>query len=385
MGIVFALLALAPNFARATPALGSDEIDARRMPWVHESLHHKNPNDFAAGTLVRATLGLHGGVELAPGSPAKNAEDDGSAVYESPVLRAQRPFHELCASFNADVPSGAGLWFEVRVARADDGGAATGGESWSDWLRLCEWGRGQPNWAPTTECAFGRVDVDTFRASTPCELVQYRLVAWPGDARDPAIHVARVDVTLSTRDGLAPEPREVPIPEAAWKLRLPVPFRSQKAVRPELAPRVCSPTSIAMVMEFHGVKRATEDVAKRVYDSEHDLYGNWTRAIQGAYTFGVAGYLTRVSAWRDVERSIAIGEPLVASIAAGPGDLAGAPYAETAGHLIVIAGFDADGNVLVADPAAESEAGGVRSYTRAELEKCWIARGGTAYVFLSKR
>ncbi|MCC6405573.1 MAG: C39 family peptidase [Planctomycetes bacterium] len=379
MSFVTTLLALTACFSVDSRTLGSDDVEARRMPWVHEELHHKNPQDFVGGTFVRSELGAAGGVKLAPIAQPPNVEDDGSAVYESAVLASKQPFSELLASYNVDVPAGAGIWFEARVGRKAD-------ELWTDWLRIGEWGSGQPSWAPTRTCNEGAIDVDYFKGNGVFDLAQYRIVAWRGEARAPQIRISRVDLTFSTRNGLVlADGPKVEIPEAAWKLRLPVPFRSQKAVDPKLAPRVCSPTSLAMVLEYHGAKRGIEEVAKRVFDAEFDVYGNWTRAIQGGYTFGVAGYLTRCADWRAVERSIAVGQPLVISIAAGPGDLAGAPYEQTPGHLLVVTGFDESGNVCVNDPAAEFESSGVRTYTRAELEKCWLARGGTAYVFLSRR
>jgi hypothetical protein len=74
--------------------------------------------------------------------------------------------------------------------------------------------------------------------------------------------------------------------------------------------------------------------------------------------------------------------PLVASIAAHPGELAGFLFAGgTNGHLVVIVGFDATGNPIVNDPAAWTNAGVRRVYQRAQFERVW-QRGsaGTVYV-----
>jgi hypothetical protein len=106
--------------------------------------------------------------------------------------------------------------------------------------------------------------------------------------------------------------------------------------------------------------------------------------VQGAYSFGVPGYVARFGAWSEVRERLAAGQPLVISIAAGPGELTGAPYPSTDGHLLVVSGLEAPDRVLVHDPAAADASQGVTSYARAELERAWLARGGTAYVLLQK-
>jgi hypothetical protein len=162
---------------------------------------------------------------------------------------------------------------------------------------------------------------------------------------------------------------------------LAVPARSQRVEDPALAGRICSPTSVAMVMAYRGIERPTIEVARAVYDRAYDIYGNWPRAIQAAYAFGVPGYLRRFSSWAEVERCIADDQPLVISIRFKEGALAGAPISSSDGHIIVLAGFDADGNVEVNDPAFGPPASGRRRYARADLERAWLrATAGTAYV-----
>ena len=73
--------------------------------------------------------------------------------------------------------------------------------------------------------------------------------------------------------------------------------------------------------------------------------------------------------------------PVIVSIAFGAGELSGAPISASNGHLLVVVGFTADGDVVVNDPAADSPAGVRRTYDRGQLERAWLdASTGTAYV-----
>jgi hypothetical protein len=139
-----------------------------------------------------------------------------------------------------------------------------------------------------------------------------------------------------------------------------------------------------MLLAHRGIDRPTREVAERAWDPVHEIYGNWPRNVQAAYSLGVPGYVTRFVCWADVERMIAAGQPIIASIAVKEGQLHGAPYTQTAGHLLVITGFDDKGDVCVNDPAARDAETGQTVYKRAEMQTVWLDRGGTAYVLLPR-
>ena len=102
--------------------------------------------------------------------------------------------------------------------------------------------------------------------------------------------------------------------------------------------------------------------------------------MQAAYDAGVPGVLVRLSSWRAVQHFLEAGVPLVVSVKAETGELAGAPYPRTSGHLLVIRGLTEDGDVLVNDPAADGPSSVPRTYRREDLERCWMRRGGVAYA-----
>ena len=297
-------------------------------------------------------------------------------------------FNEVVLSWNVDAPPHVGFCVDARVGRHRD-------NTWSPYLHFAGWGPELPRGERTTECDQGRIDIDYFRSDKRFDCVQYRMRAVSteslgGAMGDAKLRIGRMTICLSDTTGRVtsvPRPEPSPFPDARlWQRRLPVPFRSQRTDRPELSGRICSPTSVSMVMEYRGTVRPTEEVAGRIYDATHDIYGNWPRAVQAAHSYGVPGYLARFSDWAHVARCIANDQPLVISISVNEGELSDAPYASTEGHLLVLAGFDADGNVMVNDPASPTPAGGKLTYKRHELETVWMkAKGGLAYVLLAPR
>lgn len=307
----------------------------------------------------------------------------GAAAYESPVIAPATRFNEAVVSWNVETPPHSGFCVEIRVGRAAD-------DMWSPWLYVGDWGPPPPGERHTVFDG-GKIDVDYFRSAERFDRLQYRIRA---AADEPAeLRVARVALCVSDTTGLPPSiwPAEPPPagpapPRHAWQRRLPVPFRTQATADPAMAGEICSPTSLAMVLEYRGVRHTTEDVARTVFDPAHEIYGNWPRNIQAAYTLGVPGYLTRFSDWADVERHVAADQPLIISIRFERGELAGAEYGSTGGHLIVLTGFEGDDRVAVNDSAFRDPAKGQRTYGRAELERVWLReRRGLAYVLLPRR
>ncbi len=318
--------------------------------------------------------------------------DELSSWYVSPPLRPVAGFEQLLLSWNIDCPAQAGVCVELRVRESDE-------RDWTPWLYVGDWGTSLPaplalerergrqlesQTGPKCVAADGaKIDVDFFTSERTWSAAQLRIRAMAsGDQLNRSVIVRRVALCFSRRTD-EPAPSFTLTKEAIR--RIDVPFRSQKTERPEIAGRICSPTSVAMALAYRGLEVDTLAAAERIFDSAHDIYGNWTRAIQGAYSFGAPGYLARFSDWNEVARHIADGTPLVISIAAKEGELDGAPYPKTAGHLLVLCGFDEKGDVHVNDPAASTPQSGQLVYRRDQLERVWMARGGTSYVILAPR
>jgi hypothetical protein len=158
----------------------------------------------------------------------------------------------------------------------------------------------------------------------------------------------------------------------------------------------CSPTSTTMVLAYYDslppresyawVKRPhrnrfVDNAARMTYDYRYEGTGNWPFNAAYAGLNTDHAFVTRMRSLRDAERFIRAGIPVVASIAFGRGELSGAPIGASNGHLVVIVGFTATGDVVVNDPAAQHDPGVRRTYNRAQFENAWLpTSGGLAYV-----
>lgn len=364
------------------PWFQSDPWNSRRAASAHQHLAAPPSVWFDASESRRAELGREDGVVELVGA---------GALFVSRVVRPPDSFLELLPSWNLRVPAELAIEVELQVA-------ALASSDWSPWLPIGQWGaqsRLQPE-SSARRYAGGEVAVDVFRAHGPHERARLRIrtrVRGDGLASEASTSAARVEIrslsaVFSTLERfVAPgetssEPAPESSPEAA-PLRYGTlwPRRSQRVLAPQLASRLCSPTSVAMVLESLGVDLPTEQVADCLYDRAHDLYGNWGRAIQGAFQLGARGRLVRVEDWRVVEAALARGERLVLRVSVTDGELRGAPYRETSGHLLLLCGLDAHGRVIVNDPAADSVDGVRRAYRKQDLELCWMQRSGVAYAF----
>ncbi|MEM1452558.1 MAG: C39 family peptidase [Planctomycetota bacterium] len=291
---------------------------------------------------------------------------------ESGDLSTDAPFTEALPSWN--VSGDAPFVVDVRVS-ADESG-----DAWSPWMRIGDWGIEAREAAVVTSFEGGEIKVDVLELESPHRRAQLRFgradLSAPLDPAD-----VRAFLVLSDLSGLGDRLARCaaePWPAAA---QLRVPARSQRRAGDDIAHRVCSPTSVAMVAAFHGASVTTRDMAATILDPHFDIYGNWNRAVQGAFSYGVPGRLVRVSSWETVRAHLADGRPLVASIRAREGELNGAPYTSTSGHLLVVTGLGPRETVFVNDPAASWPGSVPRRYTRAEMENVWFGRGGVAYAF----
>ena len=144
-----------------------------------------------------------------------------------------------------------------------------------------------------------------------------------------------------------------------------IPLISQLASGHIHSNSICSPTSLTMILRFHGKDLSLDQVTKGTLDSGNQAYGNWPQNVAFAGELGMRAYTKRCKSINPVKNFISEGIPVVASVVSQDKDaLDGAISAFPDGHLMVVAGFavkDGIEYIVVNDPAANTD-GEVRKY-----------------------
>ncbi|MEV0283382.1 MULTISPECIES: peptidase C39 family protein [unclassified Kribbella] len=393
---------------------GTLPSEAAKVPQLRDIAYHTwtSTDDFLAGA--------HSGTTVADGTLTFGTPDgstsyvdpfgDGAAksydrtTWTSPVVTPGFGLTELIASWNATTPPG--TWVEVAMSGRTDLGTST------KWYVLGRWSSGDDTAAgdihrtsvPSQGDTNGSVAVDTFVAAKDRSLDRWQLKVslyrLAGTTQTPSVRsVGAVASRLPDAKKVAVSPLG-----GAEGIVLDVPTYSQETHighYPQWdggGEAWCSATSTAMVLDHFGAGPTDEETAwvdpddadpqvdhaaRSVFDYAYDGAGNWPFNTAYAGTRGIDGFVTRLRSLTEAEQFIKAGIPLVASLSFKKGDLPGAGYG-TNGHLMVIVGFDANGNVVVNDPASHlipSNDEVRTTYDRAAFENAWVPHsGGLVYV-----
>ncbi|WP_424214842.1 peptidase C39 family protein [Streptomyces sp. BI20] len=338
------------------------------------------------------------------------------AVWTSPAHRTDVAATELVASWNAEVPAGSWLTVELRPTYRD------GVEG--PWWTLGHWAEEDADIRRTSVDGQGddraAVSTDTLAVKDPAG--PHRITHWrfrltlrrrPGSAVTPVVRL------VGAMASAVPNRFEVPASSPGKARELAVPRHSQEVHRgryPEYdngGEAWCSPTSCTMVLEYWGRRPDPArlawvrpeyddpqvcDAARRTYDLAYGGCGNWSfNAAYLASHRGLAAVVARFDSLAAAETLIAAGIPLITSQSFLAEELTGAGYG-TAGHLMALVGFTADGDPVLNDPHAPTNPAVRRVYRRHEWETVWLRTkrrnaagktvsggGGIAYVCVPDR
>ncbi|HEY7596313.1 MAG TPA: C39 family peptidase [Actinophytocola sp.] len=399
-------LSAMPAAAAAEPA---DDAPVDFHEWRGHDLREGHSEGLRPGAHQTLVIGK-------PAGTVEHTEPDlgTTRTYEygrwtSPSYRQGFGASQLVASWNATTPDD--TWLQVEMRGRTDGGAST------MWYTMGRWALGDGDIirtsVPDQEDASGYVDVDTFVANTGVRLASYQLRVTlyraAGTTATPRLTMA------GAMTSAIPDRFTVPTspPAGAWGKELPVPPFSQN-IHEGQYPQYggggeawCSPTSTAMVVKYWQRGPSAEDMswidpsypdpevdhaARFIYDKDYDGTGNWPFNTAYAANFGLAAHVTRLHSLAELERYISAGIPVITSQSFMASELDGAGYG-TAGHLMVIIGFTADGDVIANDPASSSDAAVRNVYKREQFETIWLrtkrhnasggissGSGGVAYI-----
>jgi len=310
-------------------------------------------------------------------SPSGKGARPQKAVLESDVLTALFPFDTLVLSAGALLPTDTSMELEAAVGFPNP--KTPDVLKWSGWYRMGVFkSRGESESFREQDDQYARVEVDTLRLKRQAAAFKYRVSLQPSFDSSPILRLvaatyadstAKFDEKSALRSYGPSSPKRKP---AAWGASLQVPSRSQMTEQEKYAKDICSPTALSMLMEYYGINEKTVSVAMNVCDLTETIYGNWAFNTAYAASKGFDAFVRRINSAAEAEREILLGRPIIASITYAPGELRNAPMAKSRGHLVVIRGFDKDGNFLVNDPAGSDEKGVPRVYDRKEFVRAWI-------------
>ncbi|MGY0056845.1 peptidase C39 family protein [Streptomyces sp. LZ34] len=316
------------------------------------------------------------------------------ATWTSPVHTLPHPATEAIVSWNARTP--AGTWIQAELKGTYTDGTDT------PWYVMGRWASGDGADSIRRTSVDDQSDdkssvwTDTFAIDDPASglrLASYRvrltLYRKPGSGLTPTVW--RVGAMGSD----VPDRFEVPAstPGLAGGRELAVPRYSQeihKGQYPEYdngGEAWCSPTSSQMIVEYWGRRPTAGDLAwvnpdyadpqvchaaRYTFDYQYEGCGNWPFNAAYAATYrDLQGVVTRLGSLNDAEKLIAAGIPVITSQSFLKEELTGAGYG-TAGHLMTVIGFTADGDVIANDPASADNAAVRHVYKRREFENIWL-------------
>ena len=403
--IVVAAAGLA--LAATAPALAAQPYPINFKNFPLGSYASLSGTTVSNGTVTLASSGLGSFAYTDPFANYSGDGADGSGAYQSGTWTSNETtlsfgFNELVASWNATTPNG--TWIQVEMQpRMLDGHLAK-------WYILGRWSSSDGDFHRTSVGgqgdADGFVSIDTFFA------------------KDHVAVAYRLKVTLFRRAGSSASPTLTRLNAVAMNLtnqKMTFPSRSNISSEvdlhlPQYSQEIhhgdfpqydnggeawCSPTSTSMVVSYWGssfmptpaeyqwVTDAlgashadpwVDYTARAVYDYHYNGAGNWPFNAAYAASRGLVADVTALHNLREAEPYINAGVPLVASVAWNSNKLDGG-IKSTNGHLMVIGGFTANGNVIAYDPASDTDALVRHVYDREQFERAWIpASGGIVYV-----
>ncbi|THC50948.1 peptidase C39 family protein [Streptomyces sp. A1499] len=405
--VLAAAAAMAALAASAGPALavpGAGQGHGRPRADRHvDNRFWTTAADWRTGTAegTAVTVGARPGLRVARAAGRTDYADPHTgktatweyARWTSPVHRSTVPATELIASWNADTPTG--TWLQTELRGTYDDGKKT------PWYVMGRWTSGDDK---DKDIRRTSVDDQTDGRST----VWTDTLSLDDAAAGPRVVSYQLRLTLCRRPGTTvtptvwragamasavPDRFTVPASEPGLAKELKVPRYSQEihaGQYPEYdngGEAWCSPTSSQMIIEYWGRRATPADLAwvdpsyadpqvchaaRQTFDYQYDGCGNWPFNAAYAATYkDLQGVVTRLASLTELETLIAAGIPAITSQSFLKEELTGAGYG-TAGHLMAVVGFTADGDVIANDPASPSNPAVRRVYQRREWENIWL-------------
>ena len=309
--------------------------------------------------------------------PALVRIERGDFVVAGQLLTAEieLPFSamEFIPSWKAKAAEGAA--FEIKLQPVF-------GEEEGPVFQLGRWGLGEnrTSFGPQKN-EFGRVRTDTLVLTQPASSLRIIIDMSAGELGSQA----EIDTLYLSISGGSWSSDQESKHVGAWGRSIDVPTRAQHDYPGGKV--LCSPTSLSMLLAYWSehldrpeLLREVPEIQLGIFDPEWGGTGNWPFNTAYAAQFeGITGYVSRLRGLSDLERLLEAGVPVAVSIAYSKllGEDWGREEADD-GHIMVAIGMTETGDVVVNDPAKQSQVR--RIYRRKAFIESWAASKNTVYV-----
>ena len=292
------------------------------------------------------------------------SNNDGSrqeGFFISPSIESEFGFTHLVPFWNATTPAGTGIGVKAKLKIDDE---------WSPWLKIATWKETRPF---TYDTSSPRVEtkIDTLIVKSQKANEFKLLIELYSENSNDTPTVRLVGATYwNSRE----KPHNKKADTTGYLKDLEVPRESQFEEPASIAPLICSPTALSMVLQYYGNQVKPVEVARGVYDHGAEIYGNWPFNTAYAASHGLEAYVRYFTSIKGIKDEIAAGRPTVVSLAYEKGELDESPIESTAGHLVVVRGFLEKGGqeyVIVNDPAAKTDRSVGRTYRLDQFVSAW--------------
>ena len=336
----------------------------------HGLIQHKFDAGYCPGKVAGMVCGA-GGLSAQIGAYQTGLLSE----YTSPETPLRMDAQELVLTWNAHVPAGTWLQIQFRVRGGRMG--------WSSWFDMGEWKLAEAAPRNNKDATYGKLHVDILKSPVAFDTVQYRVRFYSHAAGvSPTLRLVSLCFTMP-----GDEDQQVALSAPSGRaVSLKVPWFSQLRIEDvedeEMIERgVCAPTSVTMVMNYHGQRVRIKRIGRHAHDPVEDIFGNWAFLCATAGDYGLHAWVQRFSNWQEVRALIESGTPVILSIAYEKGTISAEPDRESNGHLIVARGFTAGGDVIVNDPGTSHRDRGVGYvYPWEELAVAFFGHGGVGIV-----
>lgn len=247
------------------------------------------------------------------------------------------------------------------------------GSTWSPWLTVGYWKNYIWSTYGATSYPGGYIDYDYVVLDDFHFVYQWSVQMKRGSDEDLSPTIDKLSFFVSDERTTKDINYSAILSEKPAEIFYPTSFISQYNVNTDIGGNICSPTSTVFAIRSYDITVDPYSFAVDNYDTYWGLYGIWPRAIQNASKFNLDGAVTRYRNWGQARDTLAAGGRVVMSV--------GPPL--YAGHLMMLAGFDARGDPVVHDPAKQN--GDTYKYNKSDLSHSWFDKGGVAYTFFQEQ